>query len=95
MVINYDIPTLPNGYPDYETYLHRIGRTGRFGRTGAALSLVHDKRSWQCLMDICNHFQTEPVKLDTSDWDAVEKMMKGVMRNARNVPTNGGETVME
>jgi ATP-dependent RNA helicase DDX19/DBP5 len=40
MVINYDIPELPGGRPDYETYLHRIGRTGRFGRTGAALSLV-------------------------------------------------------
>ena len=34
MVINYDIPEDVRGGPDYETYLPRIGRTGRFGRTG-------------------------------------------------------------
>lgn len=85
MVINYDIPTDKNNNPDYETYLHRIGRTGRFGRTGAALSFVHDRKSWQNLMDICKYFSVEPTKLDTSDWDEVEKTVKSVMRNTRNV----------
>jgi ATP-dependent RNA helicase DbpA len=33
-VINYELPT------DTDTYLHRIGRTGRAGRNGLALSLV-------------------------------------------------------
>ncbi len=32
-VVNYDLPT------DADTYLHRIGRTGRAGRNGLALSL--------------------------------------------------------
>ena len=32
-VVNHELPT------DVETYLHRIGRTGRAGRTGLALSL--------------------------------------------------------
>lgn len=85
MVINYDVPDLPGGQPDYETYLHRIGRTGRFGRTGAALTFVHDRRSWGQLMDICQHFGVEPTKLDTGDWDKVEKMLKAVMKNSRNV----------
>lgn len=85
MVINYDIPETAGGKPDFETYLHRIGRTGRFGRTGAALSFVHDKKSWMNLMAICNHFGVEPTKLDTSDWDNVEKMLKQIMKNARNV----------
>lgn len=88
MVINYDIPDLPDGTPDYETYLHRIGRTGRFGRTGAALSFVHDRKSWQQLMDICKHFGVEPTKLDTQDWDNVEKMLKQIMRNTRNTQIN-------
>ena len=83
-MINYDIPETFNRGPDYETYLHRIGRTGRFGRTGAALSLVHDKRSWQNLMDICKHFQVEPTKLETNDWDEVERMLKAIMTNSRN-----------
>ncbi|CAK4032080.1 ATP-dependent RNA helicase dbp5 [Lecanosticta acicola] len=84
MVINYDIPEAADGSPDFETYLHRIGRTGRFGRTGAALSFVHDRRSWQQLMTICKHFGVEPTKLDTSDWDAVERMLKQIMKNSRN-----------
>lgn len=84
MVVNYDIPETVDGQPDYETYLHRIGRTGRFGRTGVALSFVHDRKSWQQLMSICKHFQVEPTRLDTSDWDNVEKMLKTVMHNSRN-----------
>ncbi len=38
-MVNYDIP-VKNTHPyepDYETYLHRIGRSGRFGRKGVAL----------------------------------------------------------
>ncbi|KAK8478091.1 hypothetical protein V6N11_044670, partial [Hibiscus sabdariffa] len=34
LVINYDLPTQP------ENYLHRIGRSGRFGRKGAAINFV-------------------------------------------------------
>lgn len=84
MVVNYDIPETHDGMPDYETYLHRIGRTGRFGRTGVALSFVHNRDSWQQLMKICKHFQVEPTRLDTTDWDNVERMLKAVMHNSRN-----------
>lgn len=34
-VINYDLPD------NTETYIHRIGRTGRAGKTGTAIALVH------------------------------------------------------
>jgi len=34
LVINYDLP------PQKENYVHRIGRSGRFGRKGVALNLV-------------------------------------------------------
>lgn len=84
MVVNYDIPETVDGQPDFETYLHRIGRTGRFGRTGAALTFVHDRKSWQGLMAICKHFGVEPTKLDASDWDEVEHTLKTIMRNSRN-----------
>jgi len=37
LVINYDIPT------NKEFYIHRIGRSGRFGRKGVAINLVKDE----------------------------------------------------
>jgi superfamily II DNA/RNA helicase len=42
-VINYDLPQLP------EDYIHRIGRTGRAGATGTAISLItpEDRAQWQ------------------------------------------------
>ena len=41
-VINFDLPKHP------EDYIHRIGRTGRAGKTGIAISLV-SRRDWQSL----------------------------------------------
>jgi ATP-dependent RNA helicase DeaD len=38
-VINYDLPT------DIENYVHRIGRTGRIGRDGVAISFVTPEQS--------------------------------------------------
>lgn len=41
LIINADLPELyETKSPDYETYLHRIGRTGRFGDIGLALNLI-------------------------------------------------------
>ena len=68
---------------DPETYLHRIGRTGRFGRVGVALTFVHDKQSWQQLHDIATYFKTEMFPIDTSDWDSVEEMIQNVIKSSR------------
>lgn len=56
LVVNYDPPTDRSGEPDFETYLHRIGRTGRFGRKGTAISLVDDQKSIEVLARIEQHF---------------------------------------
>lgn len=58
LVVNYDLPVDKNDNPDYETYLHRIGRTGRFGRKGTAINLVSDQRSIEVLASIERHFRT-------------------------------------
>ncbi|CAG8600320.1 5951_t:CDS:2 [Cetraspora pellucida] len=77
LVINYDIPMDITGRnPDFETYLHRIGRTGRFGRTGVSINFVHDAVSWEIVQAIQKHFQREIVKVPTDDWDTVEKILR-------------------
>lgn len=69
MVVNYDLPLTQAGRADPETYLHRIGRTGRFGRVGVSISFVHDKRSWQELAEIQQHFGVEMTRVPTDDMD--------------------------
>ncbi len=44
-VVNYDLPTSPEGY------VHRIGRTGRAGREGAAITVI-DPREQRLLWNI-------------------------------------------
>lgn len=43
VVFNYELP------PQGETYVHRIGRTGRAGQSGAAVSLVEEREAWRLL----------------------------------------------
>jgi len=61
LVVNYDMPRAKNMQtgtwtPDFETYLHRIGRTGRFGRKGTAINLVQDDNAKRTLAEIEHHF---------------------------------------
>lgn len=56
LVVNYDVPVDRQGQPDFETYLHRIGRTGRFGRKGTALNLIADQRDLQVLAAIEQYY---------------------------------------
>ena len=44
-VVNYELPNIP------ETYVHRIGRTGRAGASGVAFSFC-DQEEWSLLKDI-------------------------------------------
>jgi translation initiation factor 4A len=40
VVINYELPT------QHENYIHRIGRSGRFGRKGASINLVSEREMY-------------------------------------------------
>jgi len=52
LVINYDLPT------NREKYLHRIGRSGRFGRKGVAINLV-TTGDLRALKDIETFYNTQ------------------------------------
>ncbi|KAI8106766.1 hypothetical protein M9434_001420 [Picochlorum sp. BPE23] len=51
LVINYDIPF------NRENYIHRIGRSGRFGRKGVAINFIKDD-DVQALRDIEQYYST-------------------------------------
>ena len=55
-MVNFDLPVDLNGQADCETYLHRIGRTGRFGKNGLAINFVDRPRSMEILEQIAKHF---------------------------------------
>jgi translation initiation factor 4A len=52
LVINYDLPA------NIENYLHRIGRSGRFGRKGVAINFVTNADA-RHMKDIENHYHTQ------------------------------------
>jgi len=45
-VINYDMPR------DIESYVHRIGRTGRRGKTGLATTFINRNQEQNILLDL-------------------------------------------
>lgn len=81
MVVNYDMPFDKNNKPDPSTYLHRIGRTGRFGRKGVSISFIDSKESYECLKSISEYFGgLEMTKLPNDDWDEIEDIVKAAFK---------------
>ena len=79
LVVNYDVPVTKDGDPDFETYLHRIGRTGRFGRKGSAINLIGDQRSIEVLAAIEAHFATggkEMISMAEADPEALAEQIE-------------------
>uniref|UniRef100_L7M813 RNA helicase n=1 Tax=Rhipicephalus pulchellus TaxID=72859 RepID=L7M813_RHIPC len=76
VVVNFDLPVDMKGRADCETYLHRIGRTGRFGKSGIAVNLVEGNRGVQVIKQIEEHFARPIQKLDAEDLEQLEKMQK-------------------
>lgn len=63
-VINYDLPTDRFNLVDPETYMHRIGRTGRFGRKGIAINFVYDEQSVSILNQLEKYYSKSIEKVD-------------------------------
>ncbi|KAL7424451.1 RNA helicase required for poly(A+) mRNA export [Cryptotrichosporon argae] len=89
MVVNYDVPDMgpESGFaPDVETYIHRIGRTGRFGRRGCSVSFVHDgrsKRDLEAIMDATGKRMKKIDATNQSDLEQLDKALKEALKDTK------------
>eukprot|EP00183_Erythrolobus_madagascarensis_P005324 CAMPEP_0185856628 /NCGR_PEP_ID=MMETSP1354-20130828/29096_1 /TAXON_ID=708628 /ORGANISM="Erythrolobus madagascarensis, Strain CCMP3276" /LENGTH=443 /DNA_ID=CAMNT_0028558889 /DNA_START=1106 /DNA_END=2435 /DNA_ORIENTATION=+ len=73
IVINYDMP------PDADSYLHRVGRAGRFGTKGLAVSFVtsEDENDMNVLNDVQSRFEVAisdlPESIDVTSYMTAER----------------------
>ena len=66
IVFNYDMP------PDSDQYLHRVGRAGRFGTKGLAISFLSTEDDQKVMQDIQRRFEVKvqdlPDKIDQNTY---------------------------
>ncbi|XP_065858139.1 DEAD-box ATP-dependent RNA helicase 38-like isoform X1 [Euphorbia lathyris] len=69
VVVNYDLPVKFENpsEPNYEVYLHRIGRAGRFGRKGAVFSFVMDYSDQMIMDKIDQYFGMKTIEVPPSN----------------------------
>ena len=86
-VINYEIPNIP------ETYVHRIGRTGRAGASGIALTFCDGEEEIDYLKDIHKLIAKEiPVEEGHPYPLSMQLMQEKMLSKAKNAPkkSSGG-----
>ena len=69
-VVNYDLPFKP------EEYIHRIGRSGRYGRKGVAINFVKND-DIRVLRDIEQFYSTQIDEMPMSIAGACDALMPG------------------
>merc|ERR1712242_186366 len=66
IVVNYDMPE------DSDSYLHRVGRAGRFGTKGLAITFVGDDKDAEILKKVQERFEVNigdmPNQIDTTSY---------------------------
>ena len=92
-VINYTVPE------DEKALLHRVGRTGRAGRTGIAVTFVdwEDLTRWKHINDALQFGQPEPTETYSSSAHLFEDLnipagTKGRIRASTMVPKTAGSS---
>ena len=83
-VVNFELPNVP------EDYVHRIGRTGRAGSSGAAISLV-DEEETKYLKDIEKLIKREIPKVRVEGFEPPSKIEPEPPRLFRGQQPNRGE----
>ena len=85
IVINYDLPvvidySIPRGAsqkppePDSDTYIHRVGRTGRAGARGVAINLVDQAGSNNQDLAVLAALETRCFGAQPAPWTMIQKV---------------------
>jgi ATP-dependent RNA helicase DDX19/DBP5 len=70
LIINFDMPVMKQNDKyevDKENYLHRIGRTGRFGSKGIGLTLVSNDNELNMIKELENHYGSTITEIKSMD----------------------------
>ena len=80
-MVNFDLPQVP------EDYIHRIGRTGRAGSSGVALSLVSPEEAWM-LVEIEKLLKRQIPRVADTGYEPISlKVVDAPKKNAPNKNT--------
>jgi superfamily II DNA/RNA helicase len=108
IVINYDLPTIidysvPRGASskppeaDFDTYIHRVGRTGRAGAKGVAINLVDQDASGGLDLKILASLETLCFGKQPAPWTMIAKVPDASdveeIKNIANRHMNGKASV--
>jgi len=75
LAINFDVPQ-SKGKAEHETYLHRIGRAGRFGMPGIAITLFDRPEDEAMFWETIDHYKMrDQVKELTGGAEQVGKLL--------------------
>ncbi|KAG6868248.1 hypothetical protein C0993_005822 [Termitomyces sp. T159_Od127] len=90
IVVNYDCP------PDADSYLHRVGRAGRFGTKGLAITFVSSENDQQVMAAIQSRFEVAvpelPDHIDPASYKGNSlKDGSNVLAKIAPVATNGSQ----
>jgi len=85
LVINYDLPLDEKNQPDPSTYLHRIGRSGRFGRRGIAVNFVHDDETKRQVQQLASYFGREIKEFPAEKIEDLQPMLEAVFEHDKKL----------
>ena len=85
-VVNFDIPVGRENKADPETYAHRVGRSGRFGRNGCAINFVHDKNSRVALETIEKEYVYNTVKVPRGNPELMQVLLSAALEGKKLDP---------
>eukprot|EP00474_Spongospora_subterranea_P008528 CRZ08986.1 hypothetical protein [Spongospora subterranea] len=82
-VVNYDIPMI-RGVSHHESYYHRTGRSGRFGRPGIAINLICSAADESSFQEIKDAFSISPIEVTARTEEELFNFLEPFIKDVDN-----------